>query len=122
MNTSPTAKVSGILKVRVLSGLISFREQPAGWLFDSAAVVMYPENATFSYLLALLNSNVISSATSFLVPTLNAQPGDIAKLPVLIDESEFSAVNELSKRCWEIARLDWDSFETSWDFKRHPLL
>ena len=107
---------------RISSGLISFREQPAGWLFDSAAVVMYPENATFSYLLALLNSNVISSATSFLVPTLNAQPGDIAKLPVLIDESEFSAVNELSKRCWEIARLDWDSFETSWDFKRHPLL
>lgn len=107
---------------RISSGLISFREQPAGWLFDSAAVVMYPENATFSYLLALLNSNVISSATLFLVPTLNAQPGDIAKLPVLIDESEFSAVNELSKRCWEIARLDWDSFETSWDFKRHPLV
>ena len=107
---------------RISSGLISFREQPAGWLFDSAAVVMYPENATFSYLLALLNSNVISSATSFLVPTLNAQPGDIAKLPILIDDSGSSTVSQLSESCREIARLDWDSFETSWDFKRHPLL
>ena len=106
---------------RISSGLISFREQPVGWLFDSAAVVMYPDKAMFNYLLALLNSNVISSATSFLVPTLNAQPGDIAKLPILIDESGLSTVGPLSKSCREIARLDWDSFETSWDFKRHPL-
>ena len=107
---------------RISSGLISFREQPTGWLFDSAAVVMYPDKAMFNYLLALLNSNVISSATSFLVPTLNAQPGDIAKLPILMDEGGFSTVSQLSKSCREIARFDWDSFEISWDFKRNPLL
>lgn len=107
---------------RISSGLISFREQPTGWLFDSAAVVMYPDKAMFNYLLALLNSNVISSATSFLVPTLNAQPGDIAKLPILTDESRLSTVSQLSKSCREIAGLDWDSFETSWDFKRNPLV
>lgn len=107
---------------RISSGLISFREQPTGWLFDSAAVVMYPDKAMFNYLLALLNSSVISSATSFLVPTLNAQPGDIAKLPILTDESRLSTVSQLSKSCREIAGLDWDSFETSWDFKRHPLV
>lgn len=107
---------------RISSGLISFREQPTGWLFDSAAVVMYPDKAMFNYLLALLNSNVISSATSFLVPTLNAQPGDIAKLPILTDESRLSTVSQLSKSCREIAGLDWGSFETSWDFKRNPLV
>lgn len=107
---------------RISSGLISFREQPTGWLFDSAAVVMHPDKAMFNYLLALLNSNVISSATSFLVPTLNAQPGDIAKLPILTDESRLSTVSQLSKSCREIAGLDWDSFETSWDFKRNPLV
>lgn len=107
---------------RISSGLISFREQPTGWLFDSAAVVMYPDKAMFNYLLALLNSNVISSATSFLVPTLNAQPGDIAKLPILTDESRLSTVSQLSKSCREIAGLDWESFETSWDFKRNPLV
>ena len=107
---------------RISSGLISFRMQPEGFLFDSAAVVMFADERKDAYLLALLNSSVMAEATTFLVPTLNAQPGDIAKLPIAFDFSEQTAVDALSKENEMLSKLDWDSLETSWDFKRSPLL
>lgn len=107
---------------RITSGQIAFRMQPTGSLFDSAAVAMFPPVCDMKYLLGLLNSSVVATATSFLVPTLNAQPGDIAKLPIAIEPAEHGAVDGLVDYCLDISRLDCDSFETSWDFKRHPLL
>ena len=106
---------------RITSGAISFRVQPTGYLFDSAAVSIFPSKQ-IDYMLGLLNSSVIANATSFLVPTLNAQPGDIAKLPIALPENLKTIVASFVVQCESIAKLDWDSFETSWDFKRHPLL
>lgn len=107
---------------RISSGVISFRLQENSMLYDSAAVNLYPPREHYESLLALLNSSVLTSATTFLVPTLNAQPGDIAKLPInklaLSDEN----VKNLSRCCIEISGTDWDSQETSWDFKRNPLV
>lgn len=116
------AFLSCITYSRITSGQIAFRMQPSGSLFDSAAVAMFPPVCDMKYLLGLLNSSVIATATSFLVPTLNAQPGDIAKLPIAIEPAEHGAVDGLVDYCLGISRLDCDSFETSWDFKRHPLL
>lgn len=116
------AFLSCITYSRITSGQIAFRMQPSGSLFDSAAVAMFPPVCDMKYLLGLLNSSVIATATSFLVPTLNAQPGDIAKLPIAIEPAEHGAVDGLVDYCLGISRLDYDSFETSWDFKRHPLL
>ena len=106
---------------RITSGAISFRVQPTGYLFDSAAVSIFPSKQ-IDYMLGLLNSSVIANATSFLVPTLNAQPGDIAKLPIALPENLKTIAASFVIQCESIAKLDWDSFETSWDFKRHPLL
>lgn len=106
---------------RITSGAISFRVQPTGYLFDSAAVSIFPSKQ-IDYMLGLLNSSVIANATSFLVPTLNAQPGDIAKLPIALPENLKTIAASFVVQCESIAKLDWDSFETSWDFKRHPLL
>ncbi len=116
------AFLSCITYSRITSGQIAFRMQPTGSLFDSAAVAMFPPVCDMKYLLGLLNSSVVATATSFLVPTLNAQPGDIAKLPIAIEPAEHGAVDGLVDYCLDISRLDCDSFETSWDFKRHPLL
>lgn len=116
------AFLSCITYSRITSGQIAFRMQPSGSLFDSAAVAMFPPVCDMKYLLGLLNSSVVATATSFLVPTLNAQPGDIAKLPIAIEPAEHGAVDGLVDYCLGISRLDCNSFETSWDFKRHPLL
>lgn len=116
------AFLSCITYSRITSGQIAFRMQPSGSLFDSAAVAMFPPVCDMKYLLGLLNSSVVATATSFLVPTLNAQPGDIAKLPIAIEPAEHGAVDGLVDCCLGISRLDCDSFETSWDFKHNPLV
>lgn len=116
------AFLSCITYSRITSGQIAFRMQPSGSLFDSAAVAMFPPVCDMKYLLGLLNSSVVATATSFLVPTLNAQPGDIAKLPIAIEPAEHGAVDGLVDYCLGISRLDCDSFETSWDFKHNPLV
>ena len=116
------AFLSCITYSRIISGQIAFRIQPSGSLFDSAAVAMFPPVRDMKYLLGLLNSSVVATATSFLVPTLNAQPGDIAKLPIAIEPAEHGAVDGLVDYCLSISRLDCDSFEASWDFKRNPLV
>lgn len=120
--TESVAFKSAVTYSRITSGQISFRLQPAGFLFDSASVCMFVTPNEDSYLLALLNSTVIVEATSFLAPTLNAQPGDIAKLPIEDSNTEKINVIVLSKTNQSISKLDWDSLETSWDFKRSPLL
>lgn len=116
------AFLSCITYSRITSGQIAFRMQPSGSLFDSAAVAMFPPVCDMKYLLGLLNSSVVATATSFLVPTLNAQPGDIAKLPIAIEPAEHGAVDGLVDYCLGISRLDCDSFETSCDFKHNPLV
>ena len=106
---------------RITSGDLSFRFQPTGFIFDSAAVDMFPEEGLKAYLLGCLNSSCMKSTFTFLVPTLNAQPGDVSKLPIA--EGPFNA--DLARdvnTCIEISKADWDSQETSWDFRRHVLV
>ena len=107
---------------RISSGVISFRQQELGSIFDSAAVNMYISDDMRPSLIAVLNSTVIESAASFLVPTLNAQPGDIAKLPIADEALSSDSVRYLALTNIQLSRTDWDAQETSWDFKRNPLV
>lgn len=107
---------------RISSGVISFRQQELGSIFDSAAVNMYISGDMRPSLIAVLNSTVIESAASFLVPTLNAQPGDIAKLPIADEALSSDSVRHLALTNIQLSRTDWDAQETSWDFKRNPLV
>ena len=54
-------------------------------------------------------------------PTINVQAIDISQMPLIIKDSKEKIIN-LATKCISISRTDWDSFETSWDFKRHPLV
>lgn len=107
---------------RISSGVISFRQQELGSIFDSAAVNMYISDDMRPSLIAVLNSAVIESAASFLVPTLNAQPGDISKLPIADEALSSDSVRNLALTNIQLSRADWDAQETSWDFKRNPLI
>ncbi|WP_352420857.1 BREX-1 system adenine-specific DNA-methyltransferase PglX [Proteiniborus sp.] len=76
-----------------------------------------------NYFLALLNSKVAMSYLSFFSPTLSFNAGDIAKIPVFfVSEAIRKIIEELAAANIHIAVNDWNSFETSWDFKRHPLI
>ena len=57
-----------------------------------------------------------------IAPTINFQCGDIANIPVILAEEVKPKVDEIVNDDIKISKSDWDSFETSWDFKKHPLI
>lgn len=104
----------------ISSGKFSLRYVEEGFVFDTTSSAMFLPHRNIYYVLALMNSCVVQSYFSVLCPTLKYQPGNVVKVPY-IEKSE-SEVEESSKECVALSRADWDSFETSWDFKRHPLV
>lgn len=103
----------------VTSGTFSCRNVDGGALFDSGGSSIFV-NKNKLYLLALLNGKLAQEYLNISNATMNYQPGDIAAVPVIIDNVE--QVGEITKSNISLSRADWDSFETSWDFKRHPLI
>lgn len=77
------------------------------------------ENYDF-YILAFLNSVVSTYILNMFNPTLNTTVGDVLQLPLKINNKE--KVNEKVQKLLTVSQSDWDSFETSWDFKVHPLV
>ncbi len=69
-----------------------------------------------------MNTKVVDSMLKILAPTLDYHEGPMSKVPVVIDLEQKDLIDERAKECIDICKLDWDSFETSWDFKHHPLL
>ena len=57
-----------------------------------------------------------------IAPTINIQAGDIARLPIIVNENYKYEIEKCVEECIELSKADWDSFETSWDFKEHPLV
>ena len=55
-----------------------------------------------------------------LSPTLGVSPEDILNIPIVVRDELI--VSSVVKNTLAISKIDWDSFETSWDFQHHPLL
>lgn len=113
---------SAITYSRITAGQTSFRLQPNNFIFDSACVSSFGKNVNQLYLLGLLNTKIIEVYLNLIAPTLNTQPGDIAKIPILIDNYNMNKVENLVHENIKISKTDWDSYETSWDFKKNPLV
>ena len=104
----------------ITTGKISFRYFEDGFLFDAAAAVAFVNKNEKYKILGYLNSNFVNSLTKLLNPTIHFKLGDYANLPY--DDWNEQSISEISKKNIELCKKDWDSFETSWDFKRHPLI
>ena len=86
-------------------------------LFDSGAPSI--SNNRLKECIGLINSVVGAYFLNVMSPTLNLQVGDIKNVPLLENVHESEA---LVDECIALSGMDWDSFETSWDFKKHPLI
>ena len=107
---------------RVTAGQTSFRQQLNTFIFDSACVSSFCESINQQYLLGLLNTKIMNVYLSVLAPTVNTQPGDIAKIPVLVNTSNLENIVAIVNNNIDFSKEDWDSYETSWDFIGHPLV
>ena len=105
----------------ISSSVAAFRYKPHGHIFDIAGMSGFSRN-NLLYLLALCNTKFSVKVLEIIAPTLNYQCGDIANIPVIIDEAHRAEIESLAQENISISRADWDAFETSWDFQSHPLV
>lgn len=92
---------------------------PSGCFFDVAGSTLFSKKDN-KYTLGFLASCVCFKILGILNPTLNYQAGNIKSLPIIF--SKEKEVDALVDKNIILAKKDWDSFETSWDFKKHPLI
>lgn len=106
---------------RISTGSPAFRIKPNGYLSDMAGFSMYSQRINLVLLTAFCNSVVAELFLSFLAPTLNFMIGPVTSMPLKESLAEESVI-EYGTDAIQLSKNDWDSFETSWDFKRHPLV
>lgn len=107
---------------KISSSLASFRFAPQGMLFEVAGACLFAEPDELRYIQAFCNCSIAEIDLAFMSPTLNFEVGQIGQLPIIQDECAESTVCTLVEATRMISKLDYDSLETSWDFKRHPLV
>lgn len=103
------------------SGNISFRFSDYGAISNIAGSAIYPLKNEY-YLMGILNSKVAQYLLDIINPTLNYSAGPVGYLPIVFDLDKCSKINGIVKHNIASSKSDWDAFETSWDFTKHPLL
>ena len=107
----------------ISSGNISFRQVADYFMYESKGPVLTPK-IDFDLMLAYLNTKVYQYFISVVAPTLDYSEGAVLRVPYVelrndqINQQIMGNVGE----CVNLSRYDWDSFETSWDFQKHPLV
>ena len=106
----------------ITSGSFSVRYLPKGFICDVAGSAIFPSEKYILPLLALCNSKFAGKVLSVLNPTMNMQAGNVASIPVNKKVVDNVAINKNTMDCISLEQEEWDAFETSWDFKKHPLV
>lgn len=113
----------GVTWTDITSGGTGFRYLPMDTTFDMSGPTAFFESSDEIYVyLCLLNSVYVKKLLPILNPTLHAQLRDIKAIPRLLKVTSDYKCSDVSKRCVFIGKNDWDSYETSWDFIKLPLL
>ncbi|MGO3018692.1 MAG: BREX-1 system adenine-specific DNA-methyltransferase PglX [Anaerococcus sp.] len=109
----------GLTWTMITTNKLSVRFVPEGILFGNGGPTCFLENQLM-FFMGLLNSIIIDKIVLILNPTMNIVINDICRLPVL--ERYSNEISDTVDNSILLSKTDWDSFETSWDFKIHPLL
>ena len=114
----------GITWSFVSSSNFGVRYSPNGFIFDVAGSSVFPRREYMYTIMAILGSKLSFEFLKVQNPTLNFQANNIGNIPVVVEMNDDVKIkiDTISKENIKISKKDWDSFETSWDFNKHPLL
>ena len=113
----------GITWSAVSSSFIHLRYLPQGCIFDHSGDCVFSDRIDLESAQALLNSSVGAAFLSILAPTLSFDVGPIGKVPFKqLDDNSHRLIVGIVKLLRNVSQIDWDTQETSWDFKRNPLI
>lgn len=103
---------------------IAVRYHPTGSAFDATGPTLFLQKSEYiNYILGAMNSKVFQLLLDITCPGLHYNNGIINSMPIHIADNEYlKMISLLVSRNVAISKYDWDSFETSWDFKRHPMI
>lgn len=106
----------------ISSSRISMRYLSDQYVFTNAGLASIGDSHSKNLLvLALMNSSVANYALQILAPTLNYSNGDLGRMAVIVPP-DFAPIEVLTEQCVQLSQTDWNTQETSWDFKRNPLI
>lgn len=103
----------------ISSSKLTVRYSGNGFIFSSAAMEVF--GGDLNYIMGLLNSVVADDILKLLAPTINFGVEQVGAIP-LKRIGNTKIIGDVTKKNISISKSDWDSFETSWDFKKHPLI
>mgnify|MGYP000730225629 FL=1 len=107
----------------VVTSKVCFRRYYQGHIFSNSGQSVISDNSVLlDYLTAVLNSRISEMVLAMISPTLGFESGYVNKVPVVIDKNRECECCTIANSNISISKIDWDSFETSWDFQHHPLL
>ncbi|MGE9948381.1 BREX-1 system adenine-specific DNA-methyltransferase PglX [Coprococcus catus] len=112
----------GLTYTNVSSTKLSVRYCDEGFIFDATGSMIFSEDKYLKYLLAFLLCKVAEKYAEILSASMTFEVGQIASLPIIYDDKFATNITGLATETISWEKEDWDSFETSWDFKKHPLL
>ena len=105
------------------SSSISIRYVPQGYIFDAKGSMAFAkENDSIYTYISLINSRVTQEYLDILAPTLDFNIVSLKGIPFMMNIDKCAIIQALTLNNIEISKVDWDSFETSWDFQVHPLI
>lgn len=113
--------LKGMTWSTLTTGPLSVRVCDKGFIFETKGSMCFPfDYDNLQYILGYLNSVLVSRFIKMLSPTIDYHEGPLGRLPIILNKGQ--KIKDLVDENIIISKTDWDSFETSWDFQKHPLL
>ena len=106
---------------KVTSGGLSMRYIPQGSVFDVAGCSIFADKSIY-YILAFTNTKIMQYMMNILSQTLNYEVGNVKSIPLVFSKDRNETIEEISKKNVGLSSEDLSIYETSWDFKKHPLI
>lgn len=105
------------------SASFSMRYSPKGFLFESKGSVCFANDDSYlNYIIGFLNTIIVKELLLVLSPTLDYHEGPLSRVPIIVEDNIKETVDIIVADNIKETKQDWDNFETSWDFKKHPLI
>lgn len=102
-------------------GMLSMRYAEEGYVFETKGSRYFSDDDNnLYYLLGVMNSVVAMEALKILCPTVDFHEGPVSRVPILLEYRD--EVKDLVIKCLDVSKKDWDSYEVSWNFMKHPLV
>lgn len=106
----------------ITSSTLATRFFPEGFLWDVSGSGIFDKGNVLFYLQALIGSKVGMKFLQFINPTMNYQVENILQIPIILNKDYKMDIENITKSNITLSKLDWDMHETSWNFKKSPLL